>query len=93
MKSCSRPWCCASQTPCTRTEPVSDRRPFQTARAQTTSAIRSPNMGFITLQSHHRPVTILSYGASAATAATNSHNPYRHTSPVCRQFLPASLYL
>ncbi|BAQ98997.1 hypothetical protein BBBF_1790 [Bifidobacterium bifidum ATCC 29521 = JCM 1255 = DSM 20456] len=50
-------------------------------------------MGFITLQSHHQPVTILSYGASAATAATNSRNPYRHTSPVCRQFLPASLYL
>lgn len=37
MKSCSRPWCCASQTPCTRTEPVSDRRPVQTARAQSTS--------------------------------------------------------
>lgn len=50
-------------------------------------------MGFITLQSHHRPVTILSYGASATTAATNSRNPYRHTSPVCRQFLPALLYL
>ena len=26
IKSCSRPWCCASQTPCTRTEPVSDRQ-------------------------------------------------------------------
>ena len=32
-------------------------------------------MGFITLQSHHRPVTILSYGASAATAAVDAGFP------------------